>query len=89
MNSEEFSATYLGLIPDIEKDEESIPFKRGLFTDIFTDTLSDLPTTINWRNNLPPVKDQKKCGACYTFGAAAVLEGAYSIATGNIISLSE
>jgi C1A family cysteine protease len=50
-----------------------------------------LPPTVDWRQSgaVTPVKDQGVCGSCYTFGSTGSLEGAYQIATGNLISLSE
>jgi len=50
-----------------------------------------LPPTVDWRQSgaVTPVKDQGVCGSCYTFGSAGSLEGAYKIATGNLVSLSE
>jgi len=51
----------------------------------------DLPPYVNWRvkNAVTEVKDQGCCGSCWTFGTTGSLEGAWSIKTGNLISLSE
>lgn len=50
-----------------------------------------LPTSINWVTNglVTSVKDQGECGSCWTFSAAAVLEGAYAKATGVLTNFSE
>ena len=50
-----------------------------------------IPTSIDWRqqNAVSPVKDQGQCGSCWAFSSTGSMEGAWSIATGNLISLSE
>jgi C1A family cysteine protease len=54
-------------------------------------SFGNIPESIDWREKgavtLP--KDQKNCGSCYSFSGIGALEGAYSIASGNLISLSE
>lgn len=51
----------------------------------------ELPSSLDWRTKgaVTPVKDQGVCGSCYTFGSAGSLEGAYQIATGDLVSVSE
>eukprot|EP00461_Guttulinopsis_vulgaris_P001209 UN01209 len=45
---------------------------------------------IDWRNNLPPVKNQGSCGSCWSFSTISATEGIWSINNGGkIISLSE
>ena len=53
--------------------------------------LADTPESVDWRTtgNVTAVKDQGNCGSCWTFSTTGVLESAYSIDTGNLVSMSE
>jgi len=50
-----------------------------------------IPTFVDWRTRgvVTPVKDQGKCGSCWTFAAAETLESHYALATGHLGELSE
>jgi len=52
---------------------------------------TSLPSSMDWRNKnaVTPVKDQGQCGSCWSFSASGAMEGAWSIATGDLISISE
>jgi len=49
------------------------------------------PIYVDWREKgiITPVKDQGRCGSCWTFGAAEVVESYYALATGELSTLSE
>jgi cathepsin L len=51
----------------------------------------ELPASVDWRtqNAVTAVKDQGQCGSCWAFSTTGSVEGAYALATKNLISLSE
>ncbi|KAH6557975.1 hypothetical protein KP509_1Z083600 [Ceratopteris richardii] len=52
---------------------------------------ADLPTYKDWREDgiVSVVKNQAKCGSCWTFSTTGALEAAYAQATGQTVLLSE
>jgi hypothetical protein len=83
---EEFRSVYLmkGIQPSLPSDESKLYYKPML-------NRNDIPLSFDWRTKgvVTPVKNQRSCGSCWAFGAAAVIESAYAIAKGILVNLSE
>lgn len=81
MSSEEISEM-MGFVP---QESKKAPTKLGRLGDL------DEPRSINWidKGCMQDVRDQGKCGSCYSFAATAAIEGAHCAFTTELLDLSE